>query len=55
MGFEGSRQSLNHMKSINELSIEAGRTNHFRLQKREIFERIPLTAEVKVCVRGGPV
>jgi len=25
------------------------------LQNWEIFERIPLTAEVTVCVRGGPV
>jgi hypothetical protein len=43
------------MQSINELVIEARRTNHFRLQNWEIFERIPLTAEVTVCVRGGPV
>ena len=28
-------------------------TNHLRLQNSQLFERIPLTAEVTVCVRGG--
>jgi hypothetical protein len=31
----------------------APRANHFRLQNSLLFERIPLTAEVTVCVRGG--
>jgi len=34
---------------------EIARTKSFRLQNREFLERIPLTAEVTVCVPGGPV
>jgi len=36
-----------------ETIVAIVRRNHFRLQKRLNFERIPLTAEVTVCVHGG--
>ena len=36
-----------------EVTIADACKNHFRLQNRVFFERIPLTAEVSVCVRGG--
>ena len=42
-------------KERKETIVAIARRNHFRLQKRLNFERIPLTAEVTVCVRGGPV
>jgi hypothetical protein len=38
-----------------ETNVAIGRKNRFRLQKQYIFERIPLTAEVTACVRGGSV
>jgi hypothetical protein len=38
-----------------ETIVAITRKNRFRLQKQFIFERIPLTAEVTACVRGGSV
>jgi hypothetical protein len=40
-------------KERKETIVAIARRNHFRLQKRLNFERIPLTAEVTVCVHGG--
>jgi hypothetical protein len=54
-GFKILAQVLFIAANDERATIQMASTKSFRLQKREIFERIPLTAEVTVCARGGPV